>query len=187
MAHPEIRAQVNWLPFFLDASLPREGEPFADFLRAKFGSQAQVNAMLGRVADAARDDPVEFAFDRIRVRPNTLLAHRLCYRMQSLGGHPDQIRAFTRALFVAYFQEGRDIGHPETLADIAAAHGARREDILSYLEGEGDVAAVLKMEKQIHQQGISGVPFFILNRRLTVSGAQSSAVLGASILQAVAA
>lgn len=182
---PGLRAQVNWLPFFLNPDTPGRGEPYRPFMEAKFGGARGADAAQARVAEAAAEDGLSYAFDRIRTRPNTLAAHRLTYRAQSLGQTPERVSALVDGLFEAYFQHGRDIGDADTLADIAATAGDRRENILAYLESDRDVATVRRLAAGLRQQGVDGVPFFILNRRLAVSGAQSAAALGAAILQSL--
>lgn len=186
-AHPDIETRVNWLPFFLNPDTPAAGEPYRAFLEAKFGGAREADAVLARVADAAAPDGFAFAFDRIQLRPNTMNAHRLAYRAQSLGFRQDQVRTLVGLLFEAHFQKGLDIGNVAVLADIAVSAGDRREAVLEYLSGLGGVAAVKRMAAQVQRQGVDGVPFFIFNRSLGVSGAQSSAVLGSALLQAIKA
>jgi predicted DsbA family dithiol-disulfide isomerase len=181
---PGVEVRVNWLPFFLNPNTPPEGEPYRRFLEAKFGGARGADEVQQRVAQAAAPDGLQFAFDRIATRPNTLAAHRLCYRAQSQGDRPERVKQLVDLLFEGYFQNGRDIGDIETLADMAAACGDRREAVIAYLESDQDVNAVRRMAGQIHRQGITGVPFFIMNRSLGLSGAQSEAVLGAALLQA---
>lgn len=184
--HPDLEVSINWLPFFLNPDTPAAGEPYRPFLEAKFGGRKGADEALAHVAEAAAPDGLSFAFDRIATRPNTLDAHRLTYRAQSLGHTPAQLDALGQALFAAHFKEGRDIGDVATLVDIAAETcGDDREEMQLYLEGKDDVAAVKRMAAQLQKQGIEGVPFFILNRRLAISGAQTSAVLGAAILQSL--
>lgn len=184
-SHPEHEVRVNWLPYFLNPDTPPQGEPYRAFLENKFGGRHKADAVLARVAEAARPDGLSYAFERIATRPNTLGAHRLAYRVQSLGFTQPQVQQLVNRLFAAHFQEGRDIGDSEVLADIAADCGDRREAVLDYLAGDGGAAAVKRMAGQVQQQGIEGVPFFIFNRRLAVSGAQSVANLGAAMLQAL--
>lgn len=184
-SRPGLRAQINWLPFFLNGDTPAQGEPYRRFMETKFGGARGADAAEARVAEAAADDGLIFAFDRIRTRPNTLAAHRLTYRAQSLGHTPERVTALVDGLFEAYFQLGRDIGDHDTLADIATAAGDRRESVLDYLASDRDTATVKRLAAGLQQQGVSGVPFFILNRRLAVSGAQSAAALGAAILQSL--
>ncbi|THF59386.1 DsbA family oxidoreductase [Pseudothauera rhizosphaerae] len=183
---PGLEVQINWLPFFLDPDAPAAGEPYRPFLETKFGGPQGADAVQRQVAEAAAEDGLVFAFDRIAVRPNTLKAHRLCYRAQRLGNSPAHVKALTDALFAAHFQQGLDIGSSAVLADLAvAAGGERRDEVLDYLNGHEDAAAVRRMAAGIQQQGVHSVPFFILNRSLGISGAQSAAVLGAAILQSL--
>ena len=184
-SRPDIKVRINWLPFFLNPDTPPEGEPYRAFLEAKFGGPLKVDEMLGRIAEAAAPDGLSFAFDLIRTRPNTLKAHRLCYRAQSLGWKQDKVQALTQALFSAHFQQGQDLGDSAVLADIAAACGDKRDEVLAWLDSNADTDKVQRMAERIRHQGIQGVPFFILNRKLAVSGAQTTAVLGAAILQSL--
>ncbi|HRP24119.1 MAG TPA: DsbA family oxidoreductase [Thauera sp.] len=184
-SRPDLELRVNWLPFFLNPDTPAAGEPYREFLEAKFGGPIKAEAVLDTVRAAAAEDGLSYAFERIRTRPNTLQAHRLMYRAQSLGQTQARIAALASALFAAHFQEGRDLGDKDTLADIAAACGERRDAVREWLDGRADIDKVERMAAGVRRQGIEGVPFFILNRKLAVSGAQSAAVLGAAILQSL--
>lgn len=185
-ARPGLDVRVNWLPFFLYPGTPPAGEPYRAFLEDKFGGPARADAVLDKVRAAAADDGLQYAFERIATRPATLHAHRLVYRAQARGEKPERIQALVHALFAAHFQEGRDLGDLDTLADIAAAAGSERRDaVRAWLEGHEDADRVKRMAEGLRRQGIDGVPFFILDRRLSLSGAQSAAVIGAAILQAL--
>ena len=184
---PETRFRLNWLPFFLNPDTPPEGEPYRAFLEAKFGGKEQVSSLQKVVTEAGRDTGVEFDFERISIRPNTLHAHRLIYRVQSTGRQPAEIEALVERLFVAHFQRGENIGDIATLGEIAAECGDRMDDVTEYLESTMDVDQVRSLFDGISGQGISGVPLFVIQDRLAVPGAQSSAVLAAAILQAMEA
>ncbi|MFV8825033.1 DsbA family oxidoreductase [Thauera sp. WH-2] len=185
-SRPDLEPRVNWLPFFLNPDTPAAGEPYREFLESKFGGPIKTEAALDKVREAASADGLHYAFERITLRPNTLDAHRLMYRAQAQGQKPERIRTLAHALFAAHFQEGRDIGDRDTLAGIAAAScGERSETVREWLDGRGSIEAVERMAAGARKQGIEGVPFFILNRRMAVSGAQSAAVLGAAVLQSL--
>lgn len=184
-SHPELEVRINWLPFFLNPDTPAAGVPYRPFLEAKFGGRRGADEVLARITEAAAPDGLHFAFERIATRPNTLAAHRLMYREQSLGHTQARITALGEALFAAHFQEGRDIGDIATLVDIAVTNGDERDEVQDYLDSGDDAATVKRMATQVQKQGVSGVPFYILNRRLAVSGAQSPATLGAAILQSL--
>ena len=183
--HPKVRFQFNWLPYFLDPNTPAAGESYRAYLEAKFGGAKEVDQIQMNVADAGRDDGVEFNFERIATRPNTLRAHRLVYRAQSTGHPPAEIEALVDRLFVAHFQRGEDIGNIITLADIAAECGDRKDGVTAYLESKEGEPQVKSLVKKVGGLGVSGVPHFILQRRLAVSGAQSATVLAAAIMQAM--
>lgn len=185
IARPDLEVRVNWLPFFLYPDAPLSGEPYREFIEAKFGGARQADEVLARLVAAAAPDDLHFAFDRIATRPNTLHAHRLSYRAQSLGQTQQRVGALGEALFAAHFQQGRDIGDVDTLVDIAAATGDNKDAVRIYLDSDADTVTVKRMAAQVRKQGISGVPFFIINRKLAVSGAQSATALGAAILQAL--
>lgn len=182
---PETRFRLNWLPYFLNPDTPPEGEPYRAFIDAKFGGESQVSRMQRSVADAGRDAGVVFDFERISVRPNTLRAHRLIYRAQSNGRQPAEIDALVERLFIAHFQRGEDIGDIATLGAIAAECGDRQDDVTEYLDSAMGVQQVRSLFDRIVGLGISGVPLFLIQNHLAVSGAQPSAALAAAILQAM--
>jgi len=183
--HPETRFQLNWLPYFLNPDTPPEGEPYRAFLEAKFGSATRVAKLQMEVADAGREAGVEFNFERIATRPNTLRAHRLVYRAQSTGHPPAEIEALVERLFVGHFQRGEDIGDIATLVAIAAECGDRQEGVMEYLESDAGTSQLKALVGKVGGLGVTGVPFYIIQRRLAVSGAQTGEVLAAAIMQAM--
>lgn len=183
--HPQTRFQFNWLPYFLNPDTPLAGEPYRAYLEAKFGGARAVDRMQESVANAGRDAGVSFDFARINSRPNTTRAHRLVYRAQALGNPPEQIAALVERLFSAHFQRGEDLGDIDTLAAIAAECGDRKDEVVAYLQGDADTVKVRSLVARVGEMGVDGVPFFIIKRRLSVSGAQTGVVLAAAILQAM--
>ena len=184
-SHPGARFHYNWLPYFLNPNTPPEGEPYRAFLEAKFGGKAQADTLQSDVAAAGRDAGVAFNFADIVTRPNTLRAHRLVYRAQSIGHRPATIEALVDRLFVAHFQLGEDIGDVATLAGIATACGDIKRDVAEYLQSKAGEQPVRSLADKVGALGVTGVPFFIMQRRLTVSGAQSREVLAAAIVEAM--
>ena len=183
--YPEVRFQFNWLPYFLNPDTPPQGEPYRAFLEAKFGGAQQVNTLQQQVLEAGRDVGVQFDFERIALRPNTMRAHRLIYRAQSIGHRPKDVEALVERLFISHFQHGEDIGAIGKLAEIAAECGDRKDHVIDYLESNEGTAQVRSLVDKVGELGVSGVPFFIIQRRLSVAGAQSSVVLAAAIMQSM--
>ena len=183
--HPETNVQINWLPYFLGPDTPPEGVAYQAFMEAKFGGARKVAEMQARVLAAGQDAGVEFDLAKIAVRPSTMAAHRLVYRAQSMGHRPAEIETLVDRLFAAYFQGGEDIGNLATLADIAAECGDHKESVIDYLTSKQGESQVTSLFSKIGKLGVTGVPFFIIQRNLAVSGAQTGEVLAAAILQAM--
>lgn len=185
--HPAARFQLNWLPYFLDPDTPPEGVSYRAFMEARFGGATAVAKAQLAVVEAGAESGVDFDFGAIALRPNTLRAHRLIYRAQSIGHRPEAVDALVDRLFVARFQRGEDIGDIATLAAIAAECGDDAATVTAYLESGEGVREVRALVDKVRGLGVSGVPFFIVQRRLAVSGAQTAEVLAAAILQGIAA
>jgi predicted DsbA family dithiol-disulfide isomerase len=165
---------LRWLPFFLNPDTPPAGEPYRPFLEKKFGGPVGLAGIWARVREAGQKAGIAFEFEKIALRANTLAAHRLIHRFQQQGGATE---ALVESIFTAGFCAGRFIGDPVVLADLAAQCGEDRAEVLAWLHSDADADAVLAQEARIRQMGISGVPFFIFNGKLAVSGAQPPEVL----------
>lgn len=182
---PDISIQVNWLPFFLNPDTPARGVPYRAFLESKFGGGSAVDQAQADVANAGRESGVEFNFDRIAVLPNTSLAHGLIYRAQSIGHRSEKVEALIERLYMAHFQQGEDIGNIDVLVRIAEECGDRPEEVAAFLSGNGAAQQVQSLVGKVGKLGVTGVPFFVFQRRLTMSGAQSPTRLAAAIMQAM--
>ena len=89
-------------------------------------------------------------------------------------------------LFRAYFAEGRNIGDPDALADLAAEAGLSREDVRAFLETNEGFEEVEAFEREVQNAGINGVPAFLYNGRYLFSGAQSAETIALSVKKAAA-
>ena len=165
----EYEVEVQWLPFQLNPGLPSEGMPRADYRKAKFGSLERSKQMDARVSEEGKGEGIEFAFERMQSQPNTTQAHRLI----ALAENQD---AVVDALFKAHFEQGRNIGDPQVLAEIAAQCGVQ-----GWPERAHDVS---KLEEEVRELGISAVPTFIFERRTGVSGAYPAETLARAIREA---
>src|SRR5262249_38691492 len=108
-----------------------------------------------------------FAFEKQERTPNTLDAHRLIW-LADREGMPD---ALVEALFRAYFTEGRDLGDCPTLLEVAAQAGLDRGLAAGVLDGVAGRGAVRAAEERARRAGVQGVPFFIINGEVALSGA----------------
>ena len=178
---PKVRPLVRWHPFQLNPDLPHEGIDRRAYLEAKFGGRARAGEIYERVRLAGKTVGIDFAFDRIERQPNTLDAHRLISWAQAQGGAEDVVER----LFRAYFLEGRLVGDRAVLAAIAGEAGLdaiAAGAMLAHGEGAGSIAA---MDRRVRELGVSGVPYFIFEDRVAVSGAQEPGTLVAAIVSAI--
>ena len=179
---PEAPApEVTWRPFQLNPGLPAEGMPRDEYVARKFGARG--GAVYDRVAMIGREVGIPFAFDRIARQPNTLAAHSLIELAQ---GHGRQDAA-VEALFRAYFLDGVDLTARENLVATAVGAGLDRAEVEAWLDLADAREAVTAEDARAREIGVEGVPFFIFNRRLAVSGAQPSDVLLDAMTQAESA
>lgn len=174
---PDFACEKRWRPFFLNPDTPPEGEPYLPFLERKFGGPAPVEALFERVRAAGRPWGVDYAFEKIEVRANTLQAHRLIHWAQQRG----DAQALVERLFVAQFQRGERIGDLALLAQVAVECGYPGEEVASYLSSGRDADTVRGMEAEVRRAGIHQVPTFIVDGRHVVVGAEDPAVLAAAI------
>lgn len=139
-----------------------------DFLVAHKGMPAeQVSQMLQQVAEVARSVGLDYDFDAMQ-HTNTLLAHQVLHLAKARGLQAEVKERLLRA----YFEQGRHVGRPEELADLAAEAGLDRGEVLAALESQEHLPGVRADMEQARAYGITGVPFYVIDGRYGVSGAQ---------------
>jgi predicted DsbA family dithiol-disulfide isomerase len=164
--------RVRWHPFELNPSMPQEGMNRKEYRAAKFGSWERSLALDAQVTEVGRAEGLSFAFDRAERTPNTLDSHRLIL----LAEQENVQDAVVEALFWAYFTEGRDIGHTPTLLDVVAGAGLDRGRAEALLSGDEGIEAIRESERQAQASGVQGVPLFLINEQIALSGAQDPSV-----------
>ena len=194
---PQCAVAVRWRPFFLNPDTPESGEPYRPFLEKKFGGPQKLAEIWQRVSTAGRTAGIEFAFEKIELRANTLNAHRLIHYAQGvmsaakpetvsladgadslcvpgnpLRGQATAVNRLVEGLFAAQFLAGRHIGDRAVLAAVAGECGMDPEAVQRYLDSAEDADTVRAAAAEMQRMGIGGVPFFIFNKRLGASGAQ---------------
>ncbi len=164
---------VRWHPFQLNPRLPASGIPRAEYTATKFGGPERAKEVYARVAAAGAKAGIGFAFDRIEVQPNTIDAHRLLHRAAELGIQ----HAMAESLFSGYFLEGRNLTDRDTLGELAQRAGMSAGEAKRYLDSDEDRTLITQQDEHARRMGVEGVPFFIFNQRLAVSGAQPAEIL----------
>jgi len=176
-------AKVRWHPFELNPDLPVEGVDRKGYLEAKFGGPARAAEIYARVREAGVRAGLDFDFEAIARQPNTRDAHRLIAWAQSRG----DAGPLVERLFRAYFQEGRYVGDRDTLAALAAEAGCDAGAARVWLESGLGADEIAEAEARVRALGISGVPFYIFDGRVGLSGAQPPETIREAIAQARAA
>lgn len=170
--HPDQPAPlVRWSAFQLNPDLALEGISREQYLSQKFGSRS--TEIYDRVKGVGQSVGIEFRFDLITHQPNTLKAHSLLMVAQN----PEQQWSLKEAILQAYFINGADLSLDSTLTQIASSVGMAQKEIDAALNEEGIHQAVRDKDRSARELGINGVPFFIFNGTLGVSGAQEESVL----------
>ena len=168
------QVEVVWRSFELDPQAPNhhDGE-LVDRLAQKYGmTRDQAEAAQARLTAVAAEEGLDFRFDRAQ-SGNSFDAHRLLHLAAGDGLQND----LKDRLFRAYFTEGEAIGEPETLRRLAIEVGLDPVEVDRVLSGDAFADAVRADEAEAKARGVSGVPFFVVDRRFGVSGAQSADLL----------
>ncbi len=174
---------VRWHPFELNPDLPCEGVERRAYRIKKFGSwerSLELDAQIGR---AFAGEGLAFNPEKMARTPNTFDAHRIIW----LAGEKGAQDAVVEVLFRAYFTDGRDLSDQATLAAIAVEGGLDAKEVNELLAGERGAAEVRQWEQKGQRLGITGVPFFVINGKVAVSGAQPPEMFRAAIEQATEA
>ena len=170
----ECDAEVRWRSFELDPDAPRVPElSLVESLAQKYGTTEQrAESMIEQMTDTARKEGLEF--DLKNALPgNTLDAHRLLH----FARERDVQGAMKERLLSAYMTECRPIAERSELAALAADVGLEAEEVSAMLESDAYVDEVRADESRAQRQGVRGVPYFLIDGRIEISGAQPVKVL----------
>ena len=174
------QVEVEWRAFELDptsVSAPA-GEPagkreYATRLAEKYGTDVDsAQRMIDTMTAQAATEGLDFHFETA-VRANTVDAHQVIH-LAGLRGRQDAVK---ERLLRAYFTEGEAVGDRDTLVRLAAEAGLEADEVRAALDEGRYVGAVRADEAEAQVLGIRGVPFFVVDRKYGVSGAQSADVL----------
>ena len=177
-----IPVEVEYHSFELSPDTPVEFDGrHEEFLAAKLGVSAdQAKAMGARVTGIAAAVGLHYDYDKLQTT-NTVLGHQAIHYAKA---HGRQLEMKER-LLKAYFEEGRHVGRIPELADLAAEIGLDREDVVRSLTAGEYLDAVRADVALAGELGIRGVPFFVLDGRYGISGAQEPATFAGALQQVV--
>lgn len=176
-----VKAEVMWRPFQLNPTMPLDGMDRTTYLKVKFGSLEAFGQMKEQLLIAGTEERIPFAFEKIQRTPNTFMAHRLVWYATQQGKQDEVVEA----LFRAYFLEGKNIGDLKTLTRAAVEAGLDRTETETFLVSDKGVAEVKAEEAVGRRLGIRGVPYFVLNGSIAISGAQPPDIFVSAIRKAL--
>ena len=171
---------VRWHAYELNPDLPSEGIDRNGYLEAKFGGPERAAQIYARVEEAGTRAGIAFDFGRIPRQPNTRDAYRLIAWVQA-NGNADPL---VERLFRAFFLEGRNIADRDMLVSLAAEAGIDPAEARAWLESGRGAQEIAHAEARARELGITGVPFFIFDGRVGLSGAHPPEAIRDAIRQA---
>ncbi len=167
-----LEVEVHYHAFELNPNTPQSGFDHKKYLIEKFGSEERYQQLTDNVSSVAAQEGLHFNYALQTKSPNTLDAHRIIW----YAGKEGKQLPVVEALFKAYFEQGIDMTKQENLVAIAAANGLDAEKVKELLTTDLGTQEVRERELVNSKIGITGVPFYIINNKYAVSGAQSTEV-----------
>ncbi len=165
-----------WRPFELNPQMPPEGLDRKAYRSAKFGSWEKSRSLDAGVIEASVDTSIEWDYDAMEKTPNTFGSHCLVRMAFEQGGADLQSDVIER-LFSAYFEQGRDVGDPSVLTDLAA-EVAIEAGVFPEDSHTNSVAASVRGELDIAERAqITGVPSVLAGKLFLYSGAQTVRIM----------
>ena len=160
-------------PFQLNPDMPKEGMSRLDYLKRKFGSKELAQPMYDNMKAEADKEDLKFKLDSIQVTPNTKLSHiltKLAFKKKI--GHN-----VLNDIYTAYFSKGIDIGNADALIKIGKFKNINEKEIIDVFSSDKETDDINQNDTIARSMGINGVPFFEIDNKTYISGAQSTANL----------
>ncbi|APH04807.1 DsbA family oxidoreductase [Bacillus weihaiensis] len=167
------KVTVEFRSFELNPNAPihHEGD-YVDLLAKKYNtSREQMIEMNQQLTDQAKEVGLTYHLDRVKPT-NTLDAHRLLHFSKKYGKENEMVVR----LFDAYFTEAKHVADHETLVSLAKDVGLDEVEVKKVLVSNQFEADVRQEEQDAQDIGVTGVPFFVINRKYAISGAQPTEV-----------
>jgi len=164
-----IEFDISYKPFQLDPTMPTDGVDRKRYIDRKFGEDT-AKEVGNKIKEAGKLVGIEFNYENITKTPNTLNSHRILKWAEKENKQEEALEL----LFYSYFTEGRDIGNNEELVKIAKKLGLNPKKIEKNLVSDIDIKEIELEEWSYRDLGIAGVPTYILEDNMIITGSQSS-------------
>ncbi len=178
----DIEVLVHWRPFQLDPTIPPEGRDRRQYLEDKFGGKERAAEIYTSIEQAGLKEGIDFQFNKIKLSPNTINAHRLI--RWSMNEGYEVHNNLVELLFVKFFIEGENINDLAVLTKVAEMSGMDHAIVEVLFATNKDKEEVENEILIAQQMGITGVPCFIIENKFAVMGAQEPKAIADAIHQA---
>lgn len=159
---------VTWHPFQLDPTIPKTGFDRDTYLSNKFGDLEKTKEMTDRISGVGTELDIHFNFGEKWLVVNTLALHQLLH----IAGEEGFKAALKERFLYAYFTENQHLNQHDVLIKIMAEFGWDAEKTEKVINDDSIAYAVKQEIGHYQQLGVTGVPFFIINNKYGISGAQ---------------
>ena len=164
-------SKVSWYPFQINPDMPLSGMSLDEYLEKKFGNIQALQPAMDELKKLGKTEGINFNFDKLRRVPNSLDAHRL---MKLAETEEVSTSDLAENILHGFFEDGLDIADRDVLIGIGGDSGLSATHINKMLDSDDSRRIVLSQEAHVRQSGVTGVPDFLINKRLFVVGAQST-------------
>jgi predicted DsbA family dithiol-disulfide isomerase len=161
--------EIEYHPFELNPHIPEYGVDNKQYLTEKFGGEDRFRALTDHVASVALQEGLIFNYEKQTTSPNTRKAHALVQMAKGDGIQAELVEL----LFKAYFTDGLNLSLEKNLIYLGVRAGLDESKIEDHLADENSLLQVALEEQQLYKLGITGVPFYIINQKFGISGAQN--------------
>ena len=173
MERPELKPIISYKPFLLDPAIPQDGIKKSNYILEKFKSEQHYNDSVKLINEIGEQEGLNLNLKMIKIIPNSLSSHCLIILGETIG----KDHQILEDLMKAYFCNGYDISDEEVLCKIGKKYNLEKEVIINYLNNNKYKKLLYKETMRLRNQGINGVPTYILNNSYAISGAQDKIAL----------
>ncbi|BCW61687.1 DSBA oxidoreductase [Arthrobacter sp. StoSoilB22] len=172
---------IEWKSYQLDPSIPEHYDGTElDYLSKRKGmAPEQVKQMFAHVTETAKGEGLDYHFEKVVVA-NSFTAHRLIH-LAAAHGRQD---AAKEQLLSDHFEHGKDIGSKEYLTELGAALDLPEDEVAELFTSDKYADEVNQDINEARAIGVTGVPFFVIDRKYGISGAQPADLFSQALNQA---
>ena len=164
---PDIKVSFEYSTFQLDPTMPHEGIDRNDYVSKKFDKEQYIN-IKNNIKNEAIKSGISNINNTIEIIPNTFNSHRLIYWSKENNSQLETVEE----IFKSYFEESKDIGDINILIDIAEKVGLDPQKIRKKFNNDEDRTTLIDQEQTNRQNGVMGVPAYIIDDGITLTGSQ---------------